>query len=305
MAVDTFIPEVWAAQLLTELRKAHVFTQGGVINRNYEGEIANYGDTVHINSLSALAVRNYVKNVTNITVDDLTTVDQTLLIDQAKYFAFQVDDVDQRQVRDNGELLNEAASDAAYRLADTADLFIANLMATNAGNVEPVTTVTVNPQDPYATGTTANGGAYEVLLRLKLRLDKSKVPTAGRFAIVSPDFHAALLSDARFTDVSKYSSNTPIMNGEVGRALGFNIMVSLNLPVGTAAPAPTAGQITSSNFVVAGHSMATTYAEQINKVEAYRQEARFNDAIKGLHLYGAKVIRPEALAVCDVDVVIN
>jgi hypothetical protein len=74
-------------------------------------------------------------------------------------------------------------------------------------------------------------------------------------------------------------------------------MVSLNLPQGTAG---TGGAV--SNFVVAGHQIATTYAEQINKVEAYRPQNSFADAIKGLHLYGAKVARPEALAVMDCDV---
>jgi hypothetical protein len=83
----------------------------------------------------------------------------------------------------------------------------------------------------------------------------------------------------------------------VGQILGFSVTVSLNLPTGTAGTNPEV-----SNFVIAGHPMACTYAEQINSVEAYRPQASFGDAIKGLHLYGAKVVRPEALAVIDADV---
>ena len=114
MAVDTFIPEVWAAELLVALKAEHVFGQGNLINRDYEGEISDFGDTVHINSLSAPTVQNYVKNTTNIAPQDLTTADQLLVIDQSKYFAFQVDDVDQRQARNGGQLLTKGASEAAY-----------------------------------------------------------------------------------------------------------------------------------------------------------------------------------------------
>jgi len=285
MAVDTFIPEVWSADLLVSLRENLVFGQPGIINRDYEGDIAQYGDTVHIGHLARPTISTYVKNSTTITPQTLATTDDTLIIDQSKYFAFEVDDVDARQVRDGGQLLNRAANDAAFGLAEVTDLFLANLMATNAGNV--VTAGTAATADD----------AYKIVLALKLKLDKAKVPVAGRFLVVSPEFYSLVLQDTRFIYANQYGSNDPIMNGEVGRILGFSVMVSLNLPEGTAATSPAV-----SNFVVAGHSIATTYAEQINKVEAYRPQDSFGDAIKGLHLYGAKVARPEALAVMDVDV---
>ncbi|MGI5408225.1 P22 phage major capsid protein family protein [Streptomyces chartreusis] len=286
MAVDTFIPEVWHADLMVALRKAQIFGQAGIINRDYEGDVAESGDTVHIGSLAAPTISTYTKNVTSIDPQTLTTTDQTLVIDQSKYFAFEVDDVDARQVKAGGQLLTKAASDAAYGLSDIADVFLAGLMTANAGNV-------------IAAGDAATpDAAYKVVLALKVKLDKAKIPTAGRFLIVAPEFHSLILQDARFTDASKYGDGgATIKNGEVGRVLGFNVLVSLNNPAGTAG---TAGEV--SNFVVAGHSMATTFAEQINKVEAYRPQGSFADAIKGLHLYGAKVVRPEALAVMDVDV---
>jgi N4-gp56 family major capsid protein len=158
-------------------------------------------------------------------------------------------------------------------------------MTTNAGNV----------LTPGAAATA--DAAYKIVLALKLKLDKSKVPAAGRFLVVSPEFYSLILQDTRFIYANQYGSTQPIQNGEVGSILGFSVMVSLNLPQGTAGTLPAV-----SNFVVAGHSIATTYAEQINKVEAYRPQDSFGDAIKGLHLYGGKVVRPEALAVMDVDV---
>lgn len=287
MAVDTFIPEVWAATLLTALEEQYVTGQPGVINRDYEGDIAQYGDTVHIGTLADPTISNYVKNVTVINPQTLATTDQTLLIDQSKYFAFEVDDVDARQVRDDGQLLDKAAMRSAAGLADTLDTYVLTLMTTGAGTV-------LAAQD-----VATHDAAFLLLRRLRMALNKANVPRRDRFAILSPEFEALLLGDNRFLDASRYGSTEPVLNGEIGRAIGFRILVSNNLPAGTAGTPPEV-----SNFVIAGHPMATTVAEQINKTEAYRPPDSFSDAIKGLHLYGGKVVRPEALAVCDVDVTV-
>lgn len=287
MAVDTFIPEVWAAALLTTLEKKYVFGQPGVSNRDYEGEIADFGDTVHIGSLTDPTVATYTKNTTVINPATLVTTDQTLLIDQSKYFAFEVDDIDARQVRNAGELMSRASTRAASILADTTDQFLAGLMTTGAGTI----------MTPAAVATA--DAAYLLIRQMRVKLDKANVPTDGRFLIVAPEMYALLLGDARFIDASRYGSNAPIQNGEVGRIIGFTVMVSNNIPAGTTATAPAV-----SNFVIAGHAMALTYAEQISKTEAYRPPDSFSDAVKGLHLYGGKVVRPEALVVQDTDVTV-
>lgn len=287
MAVDSFIPEVWNASLLTTLAKRYVFGQGGIINKDYEGDVSEFGDTVHIGSLTDPTVATYTKNVTVIDPATLATTDQTLLIDQSKYFAFEVDDVDARQVRNSGDLLSKAASRAAAGLANTLDVFVATLASTGAGTI-------MTAQDVATVD-----AAYLLVRKLRLQLDKNNVPVDGRWLVVSPEFYALILGDPRFIDASKYGSTSPIMNGEVGRIVGFSVLVSNNLPAGTAGTPPEV-----SNFVMAGHSMAITLAEQINKTEAYRPDNSFSDAIKGLHLYGAKVVRPEALVVCDVDVTV-
>lgn len=286
MAVTTFIPEIWAAQLLVALEEHHVFAQDGIVNRDYEGEIAKQGDTVHIGSLADPTIATYAKGSTVIAPEQLVTTDQTLLIDQAKYFAFEVDDVDKAQTGQGGQLLSKAALRAAVGLRDVMDTYLATAASTG-GTV-------LTPQD------CATADAAFLLLRtLRLKLNKANVPTDGRYVAVSPEFEALILGDARFVDAGKYGSNVPIMNGEIGRALGFRVLVSNNLPAGTAGTPPEV-----SNFVIAGHPMAITVAEQINSVEAYRPQDSFSDAIKGLHLYGGKVVRPEALVVCDVDVTV-
>lgn len=288
MAVDTFIPEVWAAQLLVALEERHVFAQDGLTNRDYEGDIAQYGDTVHIDTLGSPTIATYTKNSTAINPETLATTDQTLVIDQSKYFAFEVDDVDARQVRNGGDLMSKAALLSARGLVETMDTFLATAMTTNAGNV--LTAQAVASAD----------AAFKLLRQLRMALNKANVPGDGRWVVVSPEFEATILGDNRFIDASAYGTNAPIMNGEIGRAIGFRVLTSNNIPAGTAGTLPAV-----SNFVIAGHPMATTVAEQINKVEAYRPEASFSDAVKGLHLYGAKVVRPEALAVCDVDVTVQ
>ncbi len=287
MAVTTFIPEVWAAQLQVALQKSLVTGQPGVINRDYEGDIANFGDTVNINALGAITIDNYVKNVTAIAPETLATTSQALVIDQAKFFAFEVDDIDKRQARSGDQLLTKGAGLAASGLATVLDTYLMTLMSTQAGTI--LTPEAINTQD----------GAFLLLRRLDLALNKKNVPSDGRWVIISPELKALLLGDARFIDTSRYGSSAPIMNGEIGQALGFRVLVSNNSPAGTAAIAPIV-----SNFVFAGHGMATTLASQIGKVEAFRPESAFSDAIKGLNLYGAKVTEPDALVAIDLDVTV-
>jgi len=291
MAVTSFIPEVWAAALLTTLEEHHVFAQDGVTNRDYEGEISAYGDTVQIGYLSDPTIAPYTRNSTDLSSPEvLTTTHDTLVIDQAQKFNFMLDDLDARQVRDDGALVDKAAQRAAIGLRDVMDTYLAYTMvnSTDASNVlEPLD---IDSPDE----------AFQLLRRLRMTLNKRNVPSDGRFVVVAPEFELLLLGDNRFLDASAYGSNAPIMNGEIGRAVGFRVLVSNNIPAGYPA---SAGE--TSNWVIAGHPMATTVAEQITSVEAFRSQKHFADVVRGLHLYGAKVVRPEALAICDVDVTIN
>ena len=130
MAITNFIPEIWAAQLQSSLKKALVFGGSAVVNRNYEGQIANSGDTVHITSITRPTIAPYVKNVTVIAPETLTDATRALVIDQARYFAFEVDDVDMRQAANGGALLSEAADEAAkYRTEAKANADAAKRLA--------------------------------------------------------------------------------------------------------------------------------------------------------------------------------
>jgi N4-gp56 family major capsid protein len=281
MAIDSFIPELWSAEILSALQKALVFGQGGVVNRDYEGEISQYGDTVHVNSVTDPTIGDYVKHQ-DITVQALTTTDQTLTISQSKYFGFEIDDIEARQARDNGALVSEVSTRAAYLLGDAADQFLAAQMKAGvaAGNVLPDATVA------------AAGDAYDTLVDLMVKLDTANVPRSGRWVVIPPALHGKLLRDDRFVRVDASGTSEGLRNGIVGRAVGFDILVSNNVPNGDATPA--------GSLVIAGHPMATSYAEQIAKTEATRVEKRFADMVKGLHLYGAKVFRGDCLAAVEV-----
>lgn len=275
MSIDTFIPEVWSKKLLTSLKNAHVFAS--LCNTDYEGEIAEQGDTVRINSIGRPTIATYTKGVTSIVPEQLTTAQRSLVVDQAKYFAFEVDDVDRRQAA--GDVLPEALNEAAYGLRDVADQYIEELMRAGVQASNALGAVSVPAASPQY--------AYEkILVPLKVVLDEANVPTDGRWVVVPAWLHGMLLLDNRFVDASASGSADALRNGFVGRAAGFDIHVSNNLPVVTG----------DDSSVIAGHRMATSYAEQINKTEAYRPQDSFSDAVKGLHLYGAKVVRPNCLA---------
>ena len=351
MAITNFIPEVWAAQLLGILDKSLVYAGAPCVNRDYEGEISAFGDTVHIASISDVSIVDYQKD-TDLSVEVLTDADRTLLIDQAKAFAFEIDDIDLRQARSGGALMSEAARRAAFGLRDKADQFVHGKMVGAAGASLGI-----------IDATTATNVYDNLIVGSKVKLDEANVPTEGRWLVVDPATHGKLLLDSRFIKVNESGTSEGLRNGVVGSAGGFTIMLSNNASqrnrtaitatttnssktitaaAGTFSQADVGLSIAgtgvgaSSNKVVsvnadgssievstnstasatvsdvalsgggraavAGSSLATSYAEQIAKVEAFRPEKRFADALKGLHLYGAKVVRPEALVVASVKV---
>ena len=276
MAILNFVPEVWSASLLGSLKKSLVFGAPSVCNRNYEGEIADSGDTVKITSISRPTIGTYTKNSTTITPEVLTDAQRSLLIDQSKYFAFEVDDIDLRQAKDGGALMSEAATESAYGLADVADQYIASLY-TGVDSANNISTYSV----------TTAAKAVEQLVALKVKLDNANVPTMGRYVIVPPWYHGLLLLDDRFVRLDASGATEALRNGVVGRAFGFDVYVSNNCI-----------NVTGDDWIVqAGYPGAISFAEQIVKVEAYRPENSFSDALKGLHVYGAKLVRPTGIAV--------
>ena len=275
MAITTFIPELWSARLLYALEKSHVATN--LVNRNYEGVISNQGDTVHINSIGAVTVKDYTKNSNIADPEVLTTSDQTLDIDQAKYFNFQVDDVDKAQI--SGDIIDTAMGRSAYALADVSDAFLLKTIANGVASANKI------GAKATLTSLTASN-VYENIVKMRTLLDKANVPTTGRTIVVPPEVYALLLLDDRFAKSGSDSGQNALLNGMVGRVAGFDVFMSNNCVSGTDGGS---GSNTPYFVITAQVADACTYAEQIIKTEAYRMEKRFADAVKGLHVYGAKV----------------
>jgi N4-gp56 family major capsid protein len=283
MAITRFRPEIWSAALLVALRKSLVYAGPQIVNRDYEGEISQAGDTVRITSISRPTIGNYVPNSTTITPEELTDAQRTLVVDQAKYFAFKVDDVDARQAK--GNVMIQAMSEAAYALADIVDQYVAGLY-TQAAAANVVSAVTVDLTTPTSWDAEAAKAYNEILVPLAVKLDEANVPEDGRYVVLPPWLHGVMRRDPRFVEYDKANATEGLRKGQIAEAAGFTIYKSNNTPTPTA----------NNSIVLAGRNTAISFAEQINKTEAYRPESSFSDAIKGLALYGAKVIRPESLA---------
>jgi len=273
----TFIPTVWAARLLTALEKSLVYGQANVCNRDYEGEIREAGNTVKIGSIGDVTIGNYTKDTDITAPETLTDSEQQLEIDQAKYFNFYVDSIDRAQ--QNANVLDTAMQRSAWSLRDAADSFLATAMdaAVPSGNkIGSLATPKVPTKDD----------AYEYLVDLGVLLDEANTPLENRFVIVPAWFHGLLLKDERFVQAGTLRSDRALANGAVGEAAGFSILKSNNVPNTTA----------TKYKIIAGHGIATSYVEQIVDLQTYQPERRFGDAVKGLHVYGARVVQPTALA---------
>jgi hypothetical protein len=280
VGVLSFVPEVWSPILLQSLKRAEVY--GMVVNRNYEGEIAQKGDTVHINSVSRPTINSYTTYAT-ITVEQLTTADRTLVINKADYFAFSLDDLDKRQAA--GNVVETAMGEAGYGLRDKVDQLIAGLY------VDTQTANRVNAGT--AVSCTTGAICYTQLTKLKQKLDEANVPQEGRWVVVPPWYVALLLDTANFVANPASNTQSALVTGQIGRAAGMDILVSNNVPI-----------ITANQYaVMAGVVDAISFAEQINELEAYRLQTSFADAVRGLHLYGAKTVRPDAIAYVNASTV--
>lgn len=277
MSVDSFISTVWAAGLLAGLHKNLVFAQPGIVNTDYEGEITKQGDQVKINFIGDITVFDVERNQDIPDPQQLDTTATSLLIDQAKGFNFAVSNVDMVQAK--GDLIEKAMGEASYGVRDKADSFIAGFYTqASAANLIGDDTIPIVP--------TADT-AYDYLVDLSVKLDEANVPSGARWCVLPPFYHGFLLKDKRFVQTGTTAGDTTRANGEVGEAAGFRILKSNNIR-----------NTNSTKYkIMAGYPGAISYADQIVTVEAYKPEKRFDDAVKGLHVYGSKVIRPNGLAV--------
>lgn len=264
MSVNNFIPQIWSRELLYSLKANLV--GNSIVNRNYQGEITSEGDRVRIQTPNAINTGNYTG--ADIDFQTLESGTQTLLIDQSKYFAFLVDDVDQAQA--NVPLMQSYMQEAAFALADVADKAILGLV------------VDADAENVITAALTADN-IYGEIIKAKKNLSLQNVPGMGRWIVVSPEEVALLETSTQFTSASNLGDEVK-RTGFVGRIAGIEVFESNNcLEVGNRRNMPY------------GYTGTITFADQIVSTEAGRAEKKFSDFVKGLHVYGLRAVRTKAL----------
>jgi len=258
MSILNYIPELWNVAMMEDFRKAHVL--GKVCRCKIDAPITKRGQTVHISGIGEITIGTYTG--ADITMQSLDDAGVTMKIDQAKYFDFTVDDVDALQA--NGDLMGAATRKATYNLKDTADIYIRTVMAAGAG----LTVVTE--------GTVDVTSIISHIAEMALTLDEAEVPEEEQWICV-PKWMSTKLLLAGIYHAMDLKGN---INGFVTNVLGIDMYKSSNL---------------TTTQPIAGAYGAVAYAEQIIDTVAFSPEKRFSDALKGLHVYGVKVVRPDAL----------
>lgn len=263
MALSNFIPAIWSAEILERYVAQNVFP--ALLNRAYEGD-ARKGNTIHIPGVVAPSVKDYKGAGRTTSADAITDTGVDILIDQEKNFDFYVDDIDATQA--NADLLplyTEAAGDS---LAADADSFIANMLVNNA----TVLPWTANPD--------TGDKAFNIIRDAAKAMNKANVPADMRVAVVNPEFEGLLVgADSKLTEFQKSGDTDGLRNATVGQLLNFRVVRSTHLPE------------VDSPQAVFFHQRAAAFVSQLTEVEALRGQDKFSDRVRGLHVYGGKVLK--------------
>ena len=273
MAITNFISTVWSENLYQALNRQYVAAHN--CNREFEGDIREQGSVVKICGVGDIAIQDYVKNANIGAPSTLTDTLRELVIDQAKYFNFQIDDVDRAQ--SNPKLMEAALKTAASALANQADSFILS-KCSEAGSTISETVTADN--------------IIDTLLKALTRLQENNVADPSDIIFEVSPAVAELIMKAKIG----LSNGSDVMEkGCIGNLAGAKIFVSNNV-----VKASESGGVKYTCMARTKRSIA--YAEQLSEIEAYRPELRFADAMKGLLLYGAKVVYPEEVVALTLSV---
>lgn len=324
-----FSPTIFSQRVLNFFRTASVVE--GITNNDYFGELASYGDSVKIILEPVITVDAYTRGQT-VTSQALADNEITIEINKANKFQFQIDDIEDKLAHVNWESL--ATSSATYALKNSFDKEVLEYMATGAqianivntsATIQGAASIAVAHQEAQQgdADLVLGFGAGEVdplnlLSLLALKLDEAEVPEEGRWVVVSPRFMELLArTDSKLLSTDYNQGEGGLKNGLVmsGKLRGFSIHKTNNAPKyvvdtagGVKAGTDDSGVIeggddavgTVGDVIIAGHMSAVATVNSIDKLEKIRSENTFADIVRGLHVYGREVIRPESLAVAYV-----
>ena len=305
-----FIPQLWSNKLNAKFYANTMMTE--IANTDWEGEISNQGDTIRIRTAPSITINDYAGAGTTLSSEVPAPIFTDMQIDKGKYFSVQVNDVLAHQA--DMDLMNMFTDDAAKQLkiAIENDTFY-DWFVTNGAHAANVGSTAGALSQEYNLGTDAAPidqatpkNVLEAILRMSAALDEQNVSEDGRWLILSP-FDRQLLMQ---TDIAQAyftgDAASTIRTGKIGMLDRFEVYVSNLLPKGAAGKgmvkglAATSSGATVSNalnrrMMVAGTKQACAFASQISKTEPLRNQTDFGDIVRGLSVYGSKVIKPEAL----------
>lgn len=269
---SAFIPQLWSKKLNQMLDKNCVMMQ--CVNKNWEGEIKNQGDTVKIITPADVTVSTLTSD--NIEYSELTPTSLDLEINQKKFFAFKIDDVS--QVQANADIMEAHLTNAKKAIEEVQDSYLLGL------HTDVLTSNIVGSEE--APITLDKTTIYEYFVKLALALKNSDAVYAGvrPWVVINPNIEAYLLQSPEFISAYKVADET-LREGSIGRIAGMDVLVSTNLT-----------DVDGKYYVLAGTNDAITFASQLAKIESLRDKDSFSDLVRGLYLYGAKTVQPKALA---------
>ena len=288
-----FLPSVYSKKVLNFFRKSSVIE--AITNTDYAGEITAYGDSVKIIKEPVISVSDYTRG-SDTTATKLTDQETSLVVDSAKAFKFIVDDIETKMSHVNFKEV--ASSSAAYALKDAFDAAVIANMFSGLSASAPDHVLGADSATDLAAGVFDGSGAadlgqsetdpLDLMARMARLLDEQNVPEEGRWFVASPDFYEVLgQSSSKLLNVDFNAGQGSIRNGLVssGKLRGFDMYKSNNIAATTNA----AGKC------LAGHISSTATAQTIISTEVLRDPSSFGDIVRGLHVYGSKVLRPEAI----------
>lgn len=285
-----FIPEIWSAKLIENFYDATVLA--AISNTDYEGEIRSMGDTVNIRTTPELTVRPYQKGMT-LTVERPDKPKLQLLIDQGEYFAAIEDDVDKIQADIN--LMDTWSKDASERMKIRIDQnvltgMLPDISSVNRGATAGRISGNINLGTTGSAVQLTKTTVLDFIVDMGTVLDEANCPESGRFIVV-PAWMAGMIKKSDLKDASLTGDGSSVLrNGRLGMIDRFTLYMSHNL-----------NRVTDTGNtcfnIVAGTKMGLTFASQMTEMESIRAESTFGNVVRGLQVYGYKVVKPEALAV--------
>jgi hypothetical protein len=286
-----FSPVIYSKKAQLTFRKISVVQ--AITNTEYYGEISNFGDTVQIIKEPQITVASYSRGQ-EVLVQDLQDDQLTLTIDQGNYFAFAVDDIERKHAHHNWEAM--ASDRGAYTLKDAFDQEVLAYLATNATNLTGGLGTTGTPlKVNFASASNGLLSPTQTINRFARLLDAQNVPHENRWCVVDPFFLELLRDDNSKLIHDDYVPKGVLNNGLVTTQLvhGFKLYMSNNLPYVGTGPSATSGA--NYGYILAGHISSTATAENIKLTEKLRSERTIADIVRGLHVYGRKLLRGNAI----------